>query len=115
MAHGKRGGGRKPTPPSRARPTSARAARPSLASPVHADALSDGSEDFLPLVAGGGNSDSSGDEALMMRQMGLEGAEDAADEEDEDDEGSTQGGPEGSELDDEGEEVESGTHFATRG
>lgn len=74
--------------------------------PDENDVLSDGQDDFLPLKESQDQDSSSEDEAVMMRQMGLEGAEDAADEEDEEEEeDSTEGGSEQSqsEADTDGE------------
>lgn len=115
MANGRRGKGGGPAVSAKASGASCRGVRkPTAAAHADADALSDASEDFLPLNGDRRDDDSAEDEALMMRQMGLEGAEDAADEEDEEDDGSTEeeSGDAGSDAEGEQEGSESaGSEF----
>ncbi|XP_026189622.1 uncharacterized protein C3B8.09 [Cyclospora cayetanensis] len=111
MAKGKRGSGRTAAQPSRPSGTSTKAERRAASSVLESSAipdgeLSDGSADFLPLTGGRDDEESSEYEALLMRQMGLEGAEDAADEEDSGD--GTGEGTEDNESD-EGQGAEAGS------
>lgn len=106
MGKGRRVKARGPFLP--AKGTVASAARAKIISPAFSKAgdMSDESEDFLPLNEAhcDGDNDLSSDEALMMRQMGLEGAEAANEEHEEDEAGAEEEsddaeseGPEGAE------------------
>lgn len=109
MVKGRRVKGRGPSVLLKGTMSSAKQAEVIPSASAKAGGLSDESEDFLPLEGArcGGDNDSSADEALMMRQMGLEGAEDAADEEEEEDEGSAEEEPEDAEPD--GPEIAKGS------